>query len=74
MTSFDIECPPSFYGCDRIDVFPEHQSDYSDFHLMKDGTLVSTIQRKLNGQWMHKSGKVLTIEELHFIVRGIENR
>ncbi len=73
MTSFEIACPQSFHTCDRIDVFAQHQTDYSDFHLIKDGDLLSVIQRHQSGRWQNKEGKALTVEELAFISRQIES-
>lgn len=73
MTSFEIECPQSFEDCNRLDVFAEHQTDYSEFHLIKEGCLLSVIQRHKNGRWQNKEGKALTVEELAFISRQIEN-
>ena len=73
MTSFEIECPQSFHSCNRIDVFAEHQTDYSEFHLIKDGGLLSVILRHQNGRWQNKEGKQLTVEELSFISGEIEN-
>lgn len=73
MTSFEIECPQSFDNCDRLDVFAEHQTDHSEFHLIKDGGQLSVIQRHLNGRWKNKEGKPLTVEELAFISNQIEN-
>ena len=73
MTSFEIECPQSFHSCNRIDVFAEHQTEYSEFHLIKDGGLLSVIQRHQNGRWQNKEGKQLTVEELAFISGQIEN-
>ena len=73
MTSFEIKCPQSFHSCDRIDVFAEHQTDCSEFHLIKDGGLLSVIQRHENGRWQNKEGKQLTVEELAFVSGQIEN-
>ncbi|MEJ7692006.1 hypothetical protein [Daejeonella sp.] len=73
MTSFEIDCPQSFYGCDKIDVYAVHQTNHSNFHLIKDGKTVSTIQRLIHGAWRHIAGKTLTVEELDFISKQIEN-
>lgn len=71
MISFNIECPQSFEDCNRLDVFAEHQTDYSEFHLIKEGSLLSVIQRHKNGRWQNKEGKALTVEELAFVSRQI---
>lgn len=73
MTSFEIPCPQSFHSCDRIDVFAAHQSDHSEFHLINNGDVLSVIERHPNGRWQNKEGKALTVEELAFISRQIEN-
>lgn len=73
MTSFEIECPQSFEDCSRLDVFAEHQTDCSEFHLIKEGSLLSVIQRHKNGRWQNKEGKSLTVEELAFISSQIED-
>lgn len=73
MTSFKIECPQSLESCDRLDVFAEHQTDCSDFHLITGGNRLSVIQRHQNGRWQNKEGKQLTVEELAFVSRQIEN-
>ncbi len=73
MTSFEIDCPRSFHTCDRISVHAEHQAEYSEFHLLNEGGLLSVIQRHLNGRWQNKTGKALTVEELAFISRQIGN-
>ena len=54
-------------------MFAEHQTDYSEFHLIKDGGLLSVILRHQNGRWQNKEGKQLTVEELAFISGEIEN-
>ncbi len=73
MTSFEIECPPSFHDCHRLDVYPEHKSLHSEFHLMHEGQFLSVIQRNEIGQWCNSRGKPLTVEELAFVSSEIEN-
>lgn len=73
MTSFEIECPRSFHDCDRIDVYPEHKTTHTEFHLIYEGELLSVIQKDRSGQWYNASGKALTVDEIAFIQAQIES-
>lgn len=52
----------------------EMMRNFSDFHLIKDGALVTVIQRHLNGRWEYKSGKPIAAAELDFTIKQIEDR
>lgn len=72
MTSFEIDCPQSFHDCYRLDVRPEHKQTHTEFHLTYNGQLLSIVQTNPEGRWCNTSGKPLTVEELAFVRRQVD--